>query len=486
MNQKSNNINNHYFSPLKIVHNKNANRSQDNLFSSSERKKKSLEKSLNFLLNTIKKTNEEEYEEIIKKRKNIYSKIDEVILLLSQNKVLNKVAVVKKNENNNFQKYLCGINKRKQNLEILKQNESLKGKNIYLKKLIKELRLKNELNNSKKIENNNNLSYDFLLRQNQELNIENKNLKEEYNIIKLDQKSNTTLEKVIDNKYEVISKMKSLKYSMNNLLNLLSNSICISEKGKINNANSSNNLLKTHTINKYDLPLKIDYLYPDQKTICSNRNNNVIFTEGGNLNTNNNSFLNDNDDYDFNTNEKSSDNEQFEISLKQFEKTKNKNINNLIINNGELNNNQLSKNHTENATTKQNQNKKIAIFTEKRKNTMTTNSYTKDLINNKMKKDFKKFFNEGKSNGENNTNYNFFNFRNIYFDKQNLFDFNKNGKNYSLINNRTSSNFKNNKKFQKNNKVLNWNFRIKNINQKKNKINNYSNDFRRMIIPSKK
>ena len=285
---------------------------------------------------------------------------------------------------------------------------------------------------------------------------------------------------------------------MNNLLNLLSNSNLYSFPSKpqteVDKFSNNNNLLKTHTISKYDLPLKKDF-YPEQKTIGSNQNNNnIIFTEGGNLNTNtnnNNSF--DNDIGNYNYNEESSDNEQFEISLKQFEKIENKNFNNLIINSGGLNNNNkfnINKNHTENVTTRQNQNKQISIFTEKRKNTMTTNSYNKDMINSKkMKKDFKKYFNEEKNNnGENNgnTNYNFFNFRNIYSEKKIFFENNKNGKNTSLKNNRTSSNFKNNKLNQKNKKGIYDNFRIKNINQKKYNINNFSNDFRRMIVPSKK
>ena len=499
MSNKSNIINNNYFSPLKIIQNKNSNRSQPNIFSSSERKKKSLEKSNDFLSNTIKKTNEEEYQEIINKRKITNKKIDELILLLSQNQV-NKDSPqhFKNKSNNNFQKYLHENGKKNKNLEKMKKNEELKKRNDYLKNVLKEMRKKNILNNSKNIENknNNNLTYDFLLKQNKELNDENKNLKDEYNLLLLEQKSNQTLEKVFENKNEVISKMKALKFSMNNLLNLISNSTISKEEDKFS---QNNNLLKTHTINKYDLPLKIDY--PEHRTIAtgSGQNNNIIFTEGGNLNTNNNnSYYNDdyeNENYNYNFNEESSDNEQFEISLKQFEKTQNKNFNNLIINSGELNSNHINNNininkiHTENATTRQNINKKVGIYTEKRKNTMTTNSYSKDIINNKKKKDFKKYFNEGKTNGENNTNYNynFFNFRNIYLDKKILFDNNKKEKNNTLKNNRTSSNFKNNKINKKISKGISDNFRSKNINVKKYKNNNiYPNDFRRMIIPSKK
>ena len=377
MSNKSNIINNNYFSPLKIIQNKNSNRSQPNIFSSSERKKKSLEKSNDFLSNTIKKTNEEEYQEIINKRKITNKKIDELILLLSQNQVnKNSPQHFKNKSNNNFQKYLHENGKKNKNVEKMKKNEDLKKRNDYLKNVLKEMRKKNILNNSKNVENknNNNLTYDFLLKQNKELNDENKNLKDEYNLLLLEQKSNQTLEKVFENKNEVISKMKALKFSMNNLLNLISNSTISKEEDKFS---QNNNLLKTHTINKYDLPLKIDY--PEHRTIAtgSGQNNNIIFTEGGNLNTNNNnSYYNDdyeNENYNYNFNEESSDNEQFEISLKQFEKTQNKNFNNLIINSGELNSNHINNNininkiHTENATTRQNINKKVGIYTEKRK-----------------------------------------------------------------------------------------------------------------------
>ena len=240
------------------------------------------------------------------------------------------------------------------------------------------------------------------------------------------------------------------------------------------------------------MPLKIDY--PQNKTISTNlNNNNVIFTEGGNLNTNNNnnSFCNNDKDCEkinCNFNDESSENEQFEISLKQFEKTQNKNLSNLIINSGELNNKNSNKMHTENVTTRQNQNKKISIFTEKRKNTVTNHSYTKDMINDNKKKDFKIYFNEGKNSRENNTNYNynFFHFRNIYLDKKILFD-NKIENNNTIKNNRTSSNFKNNKINKKSNKGISDNFRSGNINKKNYKNNNiYSNGFRRMILPSKK
>ena len=151
----------------------------------------------------------------------------------------------------------------------------------------------------------------------------------------------------MDNKFEVISKMKSLKYSINNLLNLLSSSN-ITEPNKNHNniynlPNYNNSSLKTHTLNKYDANYRINDFEPESNYAINNsstkddnkKNNNVIFTEGGNLNiNNNNSLLNENDtennDENDNLNDDSSENEQFEISLKQFEKVDNKNLNNLI------------------------------------------------------------------------------------------------------------------------------------------------------------
>ena len=505
---------NTFFSPLKIIQNKNSNRSQPNIFTSSERKKKPLEKTNEFLSSTIKKTDEEEYEEILQKRKNIHKKIDDIILLLSQRQKAKKITSEQNQnftckENYNFQKYLHMNNKKNKNLEKMKENEILKEKNLYLKNMLKELRLRNKKNDINFNKNNkNNMTYDFLLRQNKELINENNNLNEEYNILKLEYKSATTIENIMENKYEVISKIKTLKYSINNLLNLLTSNNSDTNKkensSKTNNTkhifsyNYNDNSFKNHTINKYDFPLKLNEfeknkLYvnnsntrnenkkinKDFEIITKNKlnlNSNIIFTEGGNLNTNNNSLYNKNDD--------SSDNDQIEISLKQFEKSDNTNLNNLIINTGGININ--NNNYTEN-TTRQNQNKKI-IFTEKRKNTMTINSYSKESTNDiKNSKDSKKKLIEGKSTknireNNNNINYNFFNIKNICLDKKVLSDNNKNIKFNGLNNNKTSSKFKIKKKKKKKNKGINDNFRVK----KNYKINNGINIFQGLTKTSKK
>ena len=121
MSYKSNIINNNYFSPLKILKTKNFTKSQHNIFTSSEKKKKSLEKSQDFLSNTIKKSNEDEYEKI-NKRKGTIKKIDEVILLLSQRKVIKEVQKGPNNKNNhNFHKYLQENSKKRKYFEQKKK-----------------------------------------------------------------------------------------------------------------------------------------------------------------------------------------------------------------------------------------------------------------------------------------------------------------------------------------------------------------------------
>ena len=244
------------------------------------------------------------------------------------------------------------INYKKKNIqEKIKENEELKKRNTYLKNVLQDLRIKTEMGNDTN-SSENSYNYYFLLNKNKELINENKNLKEEYNILKLEQKSNTSIDKLIDNKYEVISKMKSLKFSINNLLNLLSTSNTTEPNKNHSNIynipNYNNNSLKTHTINKYDIPYRINDL--DQEINLgthstdtkdeNKKNNNIVFTEGGNLNiNNNNSMYNenntgyDNENDNGNYNDDSSENEQFEISLKQFEKIDDKNKNNLIFNN---------------------------------------------------------------------------------------------------------------------------------------------------------
>ena len=488
-----------FFSPIKL----NSNKSEFNVFTSSERKKNSIENNELFPTNTIKKGKEDEYQNQIKKRKNINQKIDDVISFLSQKEhknenIPNRMDFINNKEKFNLNKYIMD-SKKKSEYEKIKENEILKEKNAYLKRIIKEKNLKNEMGNNDTNSTENSYNYYFLLNKNKQLINENKNLKEEYNILKLEQKSSTNIDKIIDNKFEIISKMKSLKFSINNLLNLLAAANTTEPNKNHNNIfnvpNYNNHSLKTHTINKYDINYRINDFDPDTNYGINNTNSkddnkkgdNIIFTEGGNLNlNNNNSLLNDNDtennEENENFNDDSSDNEHFEISLKQFEKIDNKNLTNLMIN--KVFN---KKNNTANVTKRQQLNKKMANLTEKRKNINNDDSYSKEMINKKeMKKDFKKYFNDekiSKNNGD-NMSYNFLNFRNNYLDKKMLFG---NGKNISeLNNNNMAPNFKVNNNIVKSNKIKYDIFRTKNISQKTYKGNSHSKNFMKVNKFSKK
>ena len=498
-------INNKFFSPLKFIPKRSSNRSQHDIFSSSERKKKSIEKSQDFLSSTIKKTNEEEYEEVIRKRNAINKKIDDAILLLTKKE--NEGDLVndkKRKERQIFQKYLSSSNKNHKNLTKLLKNENLKQRNIYLKNMVKELRAKCQINNSNNSGNKyNGLTYEYLLKQNKELINENNNLKEEYNLLKLDQNNSFHLEKIVDNKYEIISKIKTLKYSMDNFINLLSFQNISNSNNKNNNNTENNkrnrnnyneNLIKSHSISKYDLSLQTNELvqnnyytnnsnlkiernkiYKDFKIFKKNKLklSNIIFTEGGNLlaNKKNNSI------YTNNINE-SSDDDPIEIDLKKYEKIGHRSLNNLITNSGRLN---INSNPRENITSTKHKN--MPIFTEKRKNTLTITSDNKEVIKNKkINKNFRQYFKEGKNTrntGGNHTNYNFYN---IFMDKKIIIDNNLNLKSSRLNNNKAASKCKYNKTYEKNNKGNN------DIcsSHKSYKINSGSNHFNKMTNISKR
>ena len=502
------NINNKLFSPLKFIPKRSSNRSQHDIFSSSERKKKSIEKSQDFLSSTIKKTNEEEYEEVTRKRNAINKKIDDAILQLTKKENGGDMINDKKRkERQILQKYLSSSNKNHKNLTKLVKNENLKQRNIYLKNLVKELRAKCQINNSNNEGNKyNGLTYEYLLKQNKELINENNNLKEEYNLLKLDQNNSFHLEKIIDNKYEIISKIKTLKYSMDNFINLLSfqnisNSNSKSknnftENNKRNRNKYNDNLIKSHSISKYDLPLKINELvqnnyYTNNSNLKNERNkiyrdfeivkknklklSNLIFTEGGNLMTNNKN----NSIYTENINE-SSDDDPIEIDLKQYEKIAHRSLNNLIMNSGRPN---INSNHIENTTSTKHKNKNMPIFTEKRKDTLTIKSDNKEVIKNKkINKNFRQYFKDGKNTrniGGNHTNYNFYN---IFMDKKIIIDNNINLKSSRLNNNKVASKCKYNKTYEKNNKGNNDIY----SSQKNFKINSNSNYVHKMTNTSKR
>ena len=174
-----------FFSPIKL----NANKNEFNIYSSSERKKYSQEKNLElFQTNTIKKGKKDEYQEQNKKRKNLNQKIDDVISFLSQKNDINEnntnpMTMINNDEKFNINKYLTE-SKKKTEYEKIKENEILKERNAYLKKRIKELKLINETNNNDINSTENSYNYYFLLNKNKQHINENKNLKEEYNILK--------------------------------------------------------------------------------------------------------------------------------------------------------------------------------------------------------------------------------------------------------------------------------------------------------------
>ena len=116
--------------------------------------------------------------------------------------------------------------------------------------MVKEMRAKYQIYNPNNSGNKyNGLTYEYLLKQNKELINENNNLKEEYNLLKLDQNNSFHLEKIVDNKYEIISKIKTLKYSMDNFINLLSFQN-ISNSNNKNNNNTENNKRNRKSIMK--------------------------------------------------------------------------------------------------------------------------------------------------------------------------------------------------------------------------------------------
>ena len=181
-----------FFSPIKL----NTKKKEFNIYSSSERKKNFKEKNMElFQTNTIKKCKEDEYQEQYKKRKNLNQKIDDVISFLSQKNDTdenntNPMTMINNEENFNVNKYL-NESKKKTEYEKIKENEILKERNAYLKKRLKEIKLKNEASNNDINSTENSYNYYFLLNKNKQLINENKNLKEEYNILRLEQKSNT-------------------------------------------------------------------------------------------------------------------------------------------------------------------------------------------------------------------------------------------------------------------------------------------------------
>jgi hypothetical protein len=117
-------------------------------------------------------------------------KIDDVISFLSlkennNGNISNKMNIINK-EKFNLNKYMID-SKKKSEYEKIKENEILKERNNYLKKMLKDIKSKNEMGNNDTNSTENSYNYYFLLKKNKQLMNENKNLKEEYNTIKIQQ-----------------------------------------------------------------------------------------------------------------------------------------------------------------------------------------------------------------------------------------------------------------------------------------------------------
>ena len=284
--------------------------------------------------NTIIKNNNNllTIEEIaIKKETETINKIDDTLLFLKSKKFSDDSLKANVNNVSSFSSIF---------VDKLKRNQKLKEKNIYLKNILKEL---NEINNSNSSNhknsvkknlfmnnnNNNNLYYyNQLKKEFSELKYFNKLLKEEYSILKLEENNNIEIKKIFTNKEEVISKIKSLNYSLNNFLNLISPSMESKEQNKINNnlisSNQKQKKLKNYNHNKFQKSNNKHNLFFESKNLRKNssqlinnnahknrnifyKNNHIRFTDEENLNTN----------YD----KEHSEEFQITIPLKNFEKT---------------------------------------------------------------------------------------------------------------------------------------------------------------------
>ena len=289
--------------------------------SSSSSKRNTIIKNNNNLLST---------EEIIKKKETeTISKIDDTLLFLKSKKFSDDSLKNNMNNANSFSSIF---------VDKLKKNQKLKEKNIYLKNLLKELNktnhysLSNHKNSIKKnlFMNNNNNSYYYnqLRKEFSELKYYNKLLKEEYSILKLEENNNTNIQKIFSNKEEVISKIKSLNYSINNFLDLISTYTEPKEQNKMSNilisSNPNKKQLNNHNHNRFPKFNNDHKLLFESKNLRKNASELI----GNNAHKNRNFFYNNNhirftDEGNLNTNYDNEHSEEFQITipLKKFEKT---------------------------------------------------------------------------------------------------------------------------------------------------------------------
>ena len=256
-----------FFSPIKL----NPNRSEFNVFTSSERKRNSNENNIDlFHTNTIKRGKESENYDSIKKIKNVNQRIDDVISFLNQKQehienFQNKT--FSSNEKFNWNKYIMD-SKKKTEYEKIKENEILKERNAYLKKKLKQIKLKNEISNND-TNSSENSNYYFLLNKNKQLINENKNLKEEYNILKLDQKSNTNINRINVDITEIL-KFLNKKYKDKKT----------EIKDKINNLNNKNENLKNKKLSYETHKNELKKFIDENKDKVKNAKNKIHIDNG--------------------------------------------------------------------------------------------------------------------------------------------------------------------------------------------------------------
>jgi len=283
--------------------------------------------------NTIIKNNNNANitEEInLKKGTETIRKIDDTLLFLKSKKFSDNSLKNKVNNTSSFSSIF---------VDKLKKNQKLKEKNIYLKNILKEL---NRINNSNKsnqknsikknlfinnISNNNLYNYNRLKKEFSELNYYNKLLKEKFSILKLEENNNINIKKIFANKEEVISKIKSLSYSINNFLDLISALTNQKEQNKMNNnliSSNKNKQLKNYNHNKFPNTNKKHNFFLESKNLRKNASEFINNKAHKNRNLfYNNNYIRFTGDENLNTNYYNEHSEEFQITipLKKFEKT---------------------------------------------------------------------------------------------------------------------------------------------------------------------
>ena len=406
-----------FYSPKKSSNNKYKNTSTSSL----PKKRTVIKDKHNNISNEKNKgyDNDNNEKEMLKKRKNTINKINETLLFLDSKK-FNEISVNNNKVNNAYSYSSIFVDK-------LKNNQKLKEKNTYLKNMIIQLKNYNNSNiniQNKKLVNSNKLKkinfYNDLIKENAQLNYINKMLKDEYSMLKLEENSNTNIKKILLNRSEIENKVKSLNYSLNYFLELISSNSnnsqtiennSLRKKDNINCLNENNNVhtlfFETKGIKTNELNImkknRSEMQFIDEENLNINENNNhTLFLkkkiENGNIN---------------NINNATSEDFEIVIPLKRFEKT-------------EYNKFRIGQNFDKNSPEMKNENK--LLFSGKNKNANSFKSI--ECIKTKKNKQIK--------SSNNNKNKLPFKISNLI----NTSSMNKSVKLFHVKNNRTSSNLK--------------------------------------------